>query len=205
MLPRRRFLAAAALAPAGLALPRFALAQDAADRLIVPGERVGLIRMATKPDGLAGLYGAANVAAGPVPGPEGSESPGAFVFKGKADELRVYFSEDGKTIWTVQIVAEKSPWKTRGGLGIGSTVAAVERANGRPFLISGFGWDMGGLVVDWRGGALKGIGFGFNPTRELSPAEQRRISGDNVKVASNNPLVLKAAPVVSEIQVQFPR
>ena len=64
---------------------------------------------------------------------------------------------------------------------------------------------MGGLVVDWRGGALKNIGFGFNPTRQISDGEMRRISGDNVRVASNNPLVLKAAPVVSEIQVQFPR
>jgi hypothetical protein len=205
MLPRRHLLAAAAFAPAAFALPRLALAQDAADRLIVPGERVGLIRMTTKPDGLAGLYGAANVAVGNVPGPEGSESPGAFVFKDKPDELRVHFSEDGKKIWTVQIVAEKSPWKTRDGLGIGSTVAAVEKANGRPFLISGFGWDMGGLVVDWRGGAMKNIGFGFNPTRQIPDGEMRRISGDNVKVASNNPLVLKAAPVVSEIQVHFPR
>lgn len=203
MLHRRRVLSAAALAPLALLLPGGLRAQDAADRLIVPNERVGLVRKTTKPAALAELYGAANVAAGKVPGPEGTENPGAFVFKDKPEELRVHFTEDGQRIELVEIVAEKSPWKTREGIGIGMGVAEVEAINGRPFLISGFGWDLGGQIVDTRGGKLPAVNLTFSPTRQLPDAEMNRISGDGVKVASNHPLVRKAAPRVVTVHVIF--
>ena len=44
------------------------------------------------------------------------------------------------------------------GYSFGDGIEAVEKANGGPFAVSGFEWDYGGFVTDWKGGKLKEAG-----------------------------------------------
>ncbi|MDH3651474.1 MAG: hypothetical protein OEQ53_17460, partial [Saprospiraceae bacterium] len=45
-------------------------------------------------------------------------------------------------------------WKTDLGVGIGSSLKNVESINGKPFLVSGFGWDYAGTTFDWKRGSI---------------------------------------------------
>jgi hypothetical protein len=44
------------------------------------------------------------------------------------------------------------------GIGIGTTLKAIERLNGRPFLLAGFDFDYSGTVTSWLGGRLENVG-----------------------------------------------
>jgi len=43
-------------------------------------------------------------------------------------------------------------------IGIGTTLKAIERLNGRPFQLAGFDFDYSGTVTSWQGGRLEKIG-----------------------------------------------
>ncbi len=51
-------------------------------------------------------------------------------------------------------VAGASPRWSVAGVKFGTTLDEVERLNGRPFKLYGLGWDFGGMIFDWNGGAL---------------------------------------------------
>jgi len=51
---------------------------------------------------------------------------------------------------TTQVVYE--------GIGVGTTLKALERLNGRPFQLAGFNFDYSGTVTSWLGGRLENVG-----------------------------------------------
>ena len=68
-------------------------------------------------------------------------------------KIRIGWSDQAKKkVSDVEILGSK--WVGPAGVHVGSTIAELEKANGKPFPFSGLGWDYGGLVKDWRGGAL---------------------------------------------------
>jgi len=68
-------------------------------------------------------------------------------------KIRIGWSDKAnKIVSGVDVFGSK--WVGPGGVHVGSTIAELEKANGKPFTFSGLGWDYGGLVKDWRGGAL---------------------------------------------------
>jgi len=101
------------------------------------------------------------------------------------------------------IDAKTSHWNVA-GVTLGSTLAEVQKINGRPFLIREFFTDGGGFVVDWKGGALDRplpggcrISVRFGKGRETGAPEGGRIS-------SGNPQARKWAPVVEQVVLYFP-
>jgi hypothetical protein len=44
------------------------------------------------------------------------------------------------------------------GIGIGTTLKALERLNGGPFMLAGFDFDYSGTVTSWLGGRLENVG-----------------------------------------------
>jgi hypothetical protein len=107
---------------------------------------------------------------------------------------------------TLRDTAKTSRWSIA-GVSIGSSLAEVQKANGKPFLVSGFEWDYGGFVTDWKGGALgRPMAGGCNVILRFAKdaSAPKALSGDGVKVASDNAALLKFAPVVTEIGVGFP-
>ncbi len=90
------------------------------------------------------------------------------------------------------------------GIRLGNTVTDVEAANGTGFDLSGFGWDYGGYVRDWRGGKLAAagdcvLGVRFTDAQGEAPAG---MSGDGVTVKSEG--IRSWNPQVSEISVGWP-
>ncbi|MEZ4985865.1 MAG: hypothetical protein R2795_12665 [Saprospiraceae bacterium] len=84
---------------------------------------------------------------------EGYSAPGLVVYPDSPEEVEILLDEEGG-VMLYRLMQEGSQWATAEGLKIGSTLKALEEANGRPFTFLGFDWDYGGTVTDWKGGKL---------------------------------------------------
>jgi hypothetical protein len=144
-----------------------------------------------------------------LPGAEGETTKGLVLFpKGLDRRIEVGFIDNKMTTvsgLTLRDTAKASRWNVA-GISIGASLATVQKANGKPFVVSGFGWDYGGFVTDFKNGALGrmlpggcSIALRFGKDGNTPKA----LSGDGVKVASDNPALVKWAPVVTDISVNF--
>jgi hypothetical protein len=138
----------------------------AAPGSIDPAQRTfgcsGSIFRALSKSSLAAAYGASNVSVEKVIGAEGESvtMETALFAKRPSEKIRIDWSDKAnKIVSGVEIFGSK--WVGPAGVHVGSTIAELEQANGKPFTFSGLGWDYGGLVKDWRGGALGPV----KPTR----------------------------------------
>jgi hypothetical protein len=102
------------------------------------------------------------------------------------------------------IDSKTSHWNVA-GVTLGSTLAEVQRINGRPFLMREFLTDGGGFVINWKGGVLDRplqggciIAMRFGKGDDLKAPIGDKISSDNAKL-------LKWGPVVEQIAVYFPK
>ncbi|TYL93986.1 hypothetical protein FXB40_19290 [Bradyrhizobium rifense] len=145
-----------------------------------------------------------------LPGAEGEKYKGLVLFPKAMDRRNeVAFSNDKAmraSGLTLGDTARTSRWSV-GGVTIGSSLADVQKANGKPFMVAGFEWDYGGFVTDWKGGALSGPMQGdctVTVRFDRKSAAPKSLLGDGVKVASDNATLVKWAPVVTEIGVNFP-
>ena len=178
--------------------PAPARALDAGDRTIAP-DRVGAIVKATPPADLAKVYGAGNVRYEKIYMVEGEERPGAYVYRGTANELQVGFTEDGKRIEFIRIAG--NAWKTKDGIRIGTTLAELERINGGPFRFSGFSWDHGGAVKT--GGKLpRGVAITIAPTRNRESKQAQQVDGDR-EFTSRHPVLKNLGVTVSGLVIGF--
>ena len=170
---------------------------------------------------LKAAFGAENVEYKAVPGPEGTESQATVIFpndtsrmvtvmwgdeatrtKPVAITIQADFlaDPDGADPWKTEIL-----WQTAQGLRIGSSLEDVEKANGKPFQMGGFGWDYGGYAMGWEDGVLGAIEGGcslsvrFTPTADTGPGA----SGD-MQALSNTPDMIAAKPRVTEITFGYP-
>jgi hypothetical protein len=145
-----------------------------------------------------------------LPGAEGEKYRGLVLFpKAKDRRIEVAFTDDKAmraSGLTLRDAGKTSLWSVN-GVTIGSSLADVQKANGKPFLVSGFEWDYGGFVTDWKGGALgRPLQGGCTVTIRLgkNTGAPKSLMGDGVKAASDNAALVKWAPVVMEIGVNFP-
>ncbi|MGX4771490.1 hypothetical protein ACWAUC_17060 [Bradyrhizobium guangdongense] len=142
-------------------------------------------------------------------GAEGETYKGLVLFPKAMDRrIEISFSEDNAkraSGLTLRDTARTSRWNVS-GITIGSSLADVQKANGKPFLVAGFEWDYGGFVTDWKGGTLgRPMQGGCTVTIRFDrkSAAPKSLLGDGVKVASDNATLMKWAPVVAEIGVNF--
>ena len=143
-------------------------------------------------------------------GAEGETYEGVVLFPNANDRrLEVAIAEDkSKRVSgvTLRDGAKTSKWNVN-GIGIGSSLADVQKANGKPFMVAGFEWDYGGFVTDWKGGTLghpmQG-GCTVTIRFDRKSAAPKSLLGDGVNVASDNATLVKWAPVVAKIGVKFP-
>ncbi|MBK8565383.1 MAG: hypothetical protein IPN76_19060 [Saprospiraceae bacterium] len=91
-------------------------------------------------------------------------------------------------------------WKTAEGITLGTPLAELEKLNGNAFEISGFGWDYGGYVTDWKGGKFNiSLGIRMAPTADEASAKVSGEGGFN----SQNPDMQAAKPVVTRMEFRF--
>lgn len=158
---------------------------------------------------IAADFGQANVVTGNVISPDGSQAPGIVLLPNDpALSLEVAWKDPVNMVAPRRVAfTETSAWSVN-GISIGSTVADLEKANGRPFRIQGFGGNGGGVVADWRGGRLANIGGGCELGVQLAlPATaadsaQARISGPKL-YASGDPGIRAARPAVGVFWVTY--
>lgn len=167
----------------------------------------------TKDSSLATLKATfgADAKLGDIPGAEGQTAKGAILFGGTPERtLQITFWDTAMAHVSGVSPADKATaWTGPMGLHLGSTLAEVEKANGRPFAIGGFGWDYGGYIIDLKGGALAAIPGGCNLSLRFDAGDSDKpmpdgISDDGVTVMSNDPRVQKWGPVVSQMEIGWP-
>lgn len=186
--------------------------------LIVPGKGFGAITGDSTEAQLVEVFGRDNVKAEEIFAGDGETELGTVVYP--EDPLRrveiLWKDPKAKRFpFRIQIRGEKSLWHTKKGVSLGTTLLELEKINGRPFEISGFGWDSGGQVNSWEGGALeqafegKGKGHLFvflaPPDWEntgLTLEEERAVSGERGR-PSDHPVMRKMNLRVSEMLLVF--
>jgi len=96
------------------------------------------------------------------------------------------------------------------GIGIGTTLKAIERLNGRPFQLAGFDFDYSGTVTSWRGGRLEKVSgpaceikVRLLPILPKSPSRQQLAAGEATEgdrdFESSNPNMQLLNPRVYEV------
>jgi hypothetical protein len=103
-------------------------------------------------------YGAGNVKVQDIPGAEGESFRGVMLFPDDPARRATLYFEDEKNLRGLGMVSvdeASSQWKLASGIGIGTSLAEVQEKNGKPFTFSGFDWDYGGTIRDWKGGKLQ--------------------------------------------------
>ncbi|BBB62618.1 hypothetical protein UNDKW_4345 [Undibacterium sp. KW1] len=124
----------------------------------------------------------------------------------KPYRVEVYFDDDAMTrLVSVNINAEKSQW-TYQGLKILDSIQAVEKQNGKPLILYGFGWDYGGHVTSFNEGTFS------TPSSDCTPNFRFQLRTDKntpkailgeQKIKSSLPAVIQAQPYLSEISLDF--
>jgi hypothetical protein len=154
---------------------------------------------------LIAAYGKANVRPEKVDGSEGEELDVTALFPDDpARRVEILWNDEKRRARPGSVTLKEGATASFAGLTVGMDLAAVEKLNGRPFTITGFGWDLGGAVVDWKGGALSKIPGGCGPSIQFGPAEDApekaldKASGDR-RLSSADKAVRAVKPTVASV------
>ena len=167
---------------------------------------------------LVNRFGAAHVRSGLVPrgGAEGDWNPGTLLFADAPDRfVQLYWRDRTAKRWPdwVRLRGRFSAWRTPAGITLGADLKTVERLNGHPFRLSGFGTDVGGTVTSWLGGRLEGddadgcsIRFRFNPdVASLDPQTRsmlNQVTGGR-DFSSGHPAMQALNPRIEEAFISY--
>jgi hypothetical protein len=159
---------------------------------------------------LAQVYGSQNITFADVEGDDGSTLKASVLFpKDPKRRLEVLWDDDTSRAGTRIIVIEgQSTWTAPKGLHLGLPLAALEKLNGKPFKLQGFGKDGMAPISDWNGGSFNtwpsdcklGLRLKADPkssadARAAVPAEKEFLSSDAA--------IRAVKPVVGEILLAY--
>ncbi|MEZ0541613.1 hypothetical protein [Fibrella arboris] len=192
--------------------------------LIIPGIQVGAVTANATEASLIRLLGVEHVSRDTIYVAEGNFEIGTTLFKNTANQAQILWADNRhfarpETVLLRpardaenRLIAGSNPqWITDKGLVLGMTLRQVEKINGRPFALYGFGWDYGGLSSGWKGGALDqkdgktyiGLGFGVPESQAASQEKlYESLMGDQ-EFPSNNPAMQKLNPIVENLTISF--
>jgi hypothetical protein len=112
---------------------------------------------------LVRLFGAANVREGKIHLGEGDYADGTLLYS--HDPVRrveiVWKDESRHAPATLRVRGKKSMWGIAPGISVGTSLKDIERFNGCPFTLAGFGWDYSGTITNWNGGRLASLRTGL--------------------------------------------
>jgi hypothetical protein len=112
----------------------------------------------------------------------------------------------------VYLAVGPTQWRTADGITVGTSLRQLERLNGRPFRLAGFGFDGSGIVGSWNGGRLATAASASCQRRVFvgaltAAAEEskpyRMVRGDH-EFWSSNPAMQKLNPRVSLLRLEYP-
>lgn len=197
----------------------------AADDLIVPGYRVGPVTRTSTEQSLLQSLGKAAVKEDVQIG-EGMTEPGLVIYKDDPTRrLAVVWNDDRPAAHPASIficyaeVDTPCRWHTESGIASGITLKELERRNGRPFQMVGWGSDVGGNVVSYEGGKLEqelkpvgALGLTLAPRFDkngdyipkVTAQEFEAVQGEKFLLSSHAALQ-KLDPHVTAMSLEFPR
>ncbi|MCE1237577.1 MAG: hypothetical protein LWW93_14605 [Hyphomicrobiales bacterium] len=157
-------------------------------------------------------FGKENVVWTQVDGAEGEKIGATVLFpKDPKRRIELFWNDDKKRSGLSSArPGPKNLAAAPNGVRPGMTVAEVEKLNGKPFLLSGFGWDYGGSVTDWKGGALDkpapggcivSVRFALP---ESADAVAAKVAGDQ-EFSSNDKNIRAARPSVESVALGWPQ
>jgi hypothetical protein len=159
---------------------------------------------------LALKYDSRNIVYGQVDGPDGSKLNASILYPNDPRRrLEVLWNNDAsRSDTSVIAINGKSQWIAPRGLKLGLAIAAVEKLNGRPFKLTGFGKDGSASVVGWEGGALSALPGGCKVGMRLladakSPEAARGAVAGDKKHLSNEAGVRAVKPAIGEILIGY--
>ena len=132
---------------------------------------------------------------------EGMSEPGTVVNSGRPDSARVVWSDSTRSR-IAGVLALGAAWRTADRLGVGSSLADIERVAG-PVQVLGFGWDYGGSVMlDGTRLEKSGLVFRLEPRAQAGYASEayQRVRGDR-PYTSSHPDVRALDLVVGRLDV----
>jgi hypothetical protein len=182
----------------------------AAEWRIVPSRSAGPLTSESSEADLRQRYGPEMVSSTRIQIGEGETMPGTVLFPG--DSLRtaeIIWADSVRRSRPTRFIlrGSRSLWQTAEGISLGTTLQELERLNGRPFTLAGFGWDYGGVVIDWAGGALHTALAGVKLYLDPGPEQYRsapysQVLGDRDYSSSLKPMQ-QMNPKVSQVFVDF--
>lgn len=192
--------------------------------LIIPGLQVGPVSATATEASLITLLGASNVSRDTIYVAEGNFDIGTTLYKNTANQAQILWADKRHFARPETVLIRPArdednnllpgpapQWITDKGLTIGTTLRNVEKLNGRPFSLYGFGWDYGGLSSGWKGGALEQkdgktyIGLAFGVPESLPAAQEKlyeSLMGDQ-EFMSNHPAMHTLNPTVQNLTISF--
>jgi len=157
---------------------------------------------------LAAAFGKENVIPESIDGREGEKLNVTTIYPNDpAKRIEVYFKdEEARTgLVSATVKNDESIWSGPGGVKMGDGIEAVEAANGGVFQISGFDWDYGGYVNDWKIGRLKETVPGCGTVLRFKRAPDNRdmsIIGEGGR-ASDLPALRAAKLTITEFGISW--
>lgn len=142
---------------------------------------------------------------------EGAQFKASIVFPGdSARRVEVIWHEEKELRRPSNVQTQGASWSGPAGIRVGTPLDQVEAINGRPFILSGFGWDYGGTASDWKGGTLAKLLGGCNlivvfeddESAEESAIVKAQGDGD---FGSDSPEIRAVRPKVKRIGFAFPQ
>lgn len=178
---------------------------------IVPG-RAGPVTSQSSEAELRQRFGPSAVESTRIDIGEGETAVGVVLYPG--DSLRraeVIWQDSVNRRRPARLIlrGNRTLWQLNRGISLGTNLQELERLNGRPFLLAGFGWDYAGVITDWKGGALDsalaGIKLYLDPgSAQYESKPYSEVLGDQ-DYSSSLPPMQQLNPRVATIFVDFER
>jgi hypothetical protein len=181
------------------------------DWIIEPGVRVGPITASTSAEDLRKAFGASAVVDKDIDIGEGTTEPGTDIYETIPGKRLAVLWKDPATrknpsrvIVCYQLMQGDCMWRTSSGIGINTSLKDLERLNGRPFKLMGFGWDYSGTVSSWEGGTLaKALLLRLMPDEAGANSEEYRTVLGESEFLSSDPAMQKLNPKVYSMDMVF--
>jgi hypothetical protein len=159
---------------------------------------------------LALKYDSRNIVYTDVDGPDGTKIKASVLYPNDPKRrLEVLWNNDAaRSETSVIAINGHSQWSAPKGLKLGMSLAALEKLNGRPFKLNGFGPDGSASIVGWEGGALATLPGGCKVGGRLvldtkAPADARGAVEGDKELLSNDANLKAAKPTLGEILIGY--
>jgi hypothetical protein len=177
---------------------------------IVPDHSTGPLTRETNEADLRQRYGAAVVDSARIQIGEGETMAGTVLYPwDKLQRMEIIWQDSIHRRRPARLIlrGSQSRWQVNSGISLGTSLQELERLNGKPFTLAGFGWDYAGVVTDWKGGTLEGALAGVKLYLDPGPSQSEsapysQVLGDR-DYSSALPAMQQLNPRVTQIFVDF--